>query len=336
MAHSHDHSQSHQSGACDHDHHDHDDYREQAHGSHGGHGHHGHNHGPVSHNKAFAIGVVLNLGFVVAEIFYGLAANSLSLLADAGHNFSDVVGLLLSWAAIWLTGKRASKLRTYGFGRTTIMASLINAVVLLISVGGIAWEAILRFRHPETVAGDTVMWVAAMGIAINAGTAVLFMAGSKGDLNIRGAFLHMASDAVVSLGVVVAAFVMGLTGWLWLDPVVSLGIVAVIAVGTWGLFQESLNLALDAVPASVDREGVERYLAAVPGVTAIHDLHIWPLSTTSIALTAHLVNPNAVVDDTLLRRICTHLQERFGIDHATLQIEKGDADCGLAEIHSVH
>jgi len=323
----------------DHHEHGHNHDHDHDHDSHKGHGHggcsHGHHHGPASYNRAFAIGVALNLGFVGVEAFYGFAVNSLALLADAGHNLSDVVGLLLAWAAIWLTGKRASKRRTYGFGRTTIMASLVNAVVLLIGIGGIAWEAILRLGHPEQVASETVMWVATVGIAINAGTAAMFMAGSKGDLNIRGAFLHMAADAAVSLGVVVAAFVMSRTGWLWLDPAVSLAIVVVIAIGTWGLFRESLNLALDAVPANIDREAVESFLVDVPGVIAIHDLHIWPLSTTSVALTAHLVNPNATVDDGLLQRISTALHERFGIDHATLQIERGDGDCRLSEIHSV-
>jgi len=306
---------------------------------HKGHGHggcsHGHHHGPVSHNRAFAVGVALNLGFVAVEAFYGLTVNSLALLADAGHNLSDVAGLLLAWAAIWLTGKRASKRRTYGFGRTTIMASLINAVILLIGVGGIAWEAVLRLGHPAPVAGETVMWVAAVGIAVNAGTAAMFVAGSKGDLNIRGAFLHMAADAAVSLGVVVAAFIMERTGWLWLDPAVSLAIGLVIAGGTWGLFQESLDLALDAVPANIDREAVETYLAEIPGVVAIHDLHIWPLSTTSVALTAHLVNPNATVNDDLMHGIADALHRRFGIDHATLQIERGDGDCRLSQVHGV-
>lgn len=327
MAHSHNHS-------SDHDH-DHPPGHVPDHGRHDD-CPHGHHHGPAGYNRAFAIGIALNLGFVGVEAFYGLAANSLSLLADAGHNFSDVVGLLLAWAAIWLTGRRASKQRTYGFGRTTIMASLVNAVILLMSIGGIAWEAILRLGHPEPVADQTVMWVAAIGIAINASTAILFMAGSKDDLNIRGAFLHMASDAAVSLGVVVAAFIMGQTGWLWLDPIVSLIIVAVIAMGTWGLFHESLDLALDAVPAAIDHEAVEHYLAEIPGVIAIHDLHIWPLSTTSVALTAHLVNPNAVVDDALLHRVSTVLHQKFGIDHATLQIEKGESECLLADVHSIH
>ena len=325
--------------------HSHDPSHDHAH--HGGHAplagagghahahHHRHHHHPTSHNRAFAIGVALNLGFVGAEVFFGFAVNSLALLADAGHNFSDVVGLLLAWTAVWLAGKRPSKRRTYGFGRTTIMASLVNAVVLLIGVGGIAWEAIRRLGHPEPVAGQTVMAVAAVGIVINAGTAAMFMAGSKGDLNIRGAFLHMTADAAICLGVAVAALIMQRTGWLWLDPAVSLAIVVVIAAGTWDLFQESLNLALDAVPANIDRQAVESFLSAMPGVTAIHDLHIWPLSTTSVALTAHLVNPDAMVDDALLHNISAALHDRFGIDHATLQIERGDGVCRLSQVHSV-
>ncbi len=321
--------------------HDHsDDHGRCGHAGHEDHSHdndHGHHHGPASYDRAFAIGVVLNLGFVGAEVFYGLAVNSLALLADAGHNFSDVVGLLLAWAAVWLSGKRPSKRRTYGFGRTTIMASLVNAVALLIGVGGIAWEAILRLGHPESVAGGTVMAVAAVGIAVSAGTAAMFMAGRKGDLNIRGAFLHMAADAAVSLGVGVVAFVMERTGWLWLDPAISLAIVVAVAAGTWGLLRESLDLALDAVPARIDREAVEGYLAAVPGVAAIHDLHIWPLSTTSVALTAHLVKPDAEVDDCLLHTVATSLHEKFGIDHATIQLERGDGEaaCRLARVHSV-
>ena len=318
--------------------HSHDHHADHGHHD-GGHGHggcaHGHHHGPAAYDRAFAVGVALNLGFVGAEAFYGLTANSLALLADSGHNLSDVAGLLMAWAAVWLTKKRASRRRTYGFGRTTIMASLVNAVVLLLGVGGVAWEAILRLAHPQPVAGGTVMWVAAVGIVVNGATAAMFMAGRKGDLNIRGAFLHMAADAAVSFGVVVAALVMGRTGWLWLDPAVSLVIVVVIAVGTWGLFQESLDLALDAVPAHVDREAVEGFLSGLPGVTAVHDLHIWPLSTTSVALTAHLVRPDAGGDDPLLHRIGAELHEKFGIDHATIQLETGGggADCRLANAH---
>ncbi len=325
MAHVHNHADGHDHG------HEHPD----RHAAHGGGGAHGHHHGPADYDRAFAIGVGLNFGFVCVEAFYGFAANSLALLADAAHNLADVAGLLLAWAAVWLSKKRASKRRTYGFGRTTIMASLVNAIVLLIGVGGVAWEAVQRLAHPESTAAGTVIWVAAIGIAINGATAAMFMAGRKGDLNIRGAFLHMAADAAISLGVVVAAFMMSQTGWLWLDPAVSLAIVAVIAVGTWGLLRESLDLSLDTVPAHIDREGVEEFLLETPGVIALHDLHIWPLSTTSVALTAHLVSPGAIVDDDFLHRLSARLHEKFGIDHATIQVERGDgaANCRLADMH---
>jgi cobalt-zinc-cadmium efflux system protein len=291
----------------------------------------------VNYNRAFAIGLSLNLGFVVLESIYGFAANSLALLADAGHNFSDVVGLVLAWTAAWLSKRRPSRYWTYGLGRTTIMASLINAVVLLIVVGGIAWEAVLRLKHAEPVPGGMVMVVAAIGIVINGVTAALFMSGSKDDLNIRGAFLHMAADAAVSLGVVIAALIMIRTGWLWLDPAMSLAIVAVIAVGTWGLFRESLDLALDAVPAGIDRETVAGFLESQAGVASLHDLHIWPLSTTSVALTAHLVNPDGTVDDDRLHHISEALHDKFGIDHATFQVERGNgaATCRLENVHSV-
>lgn len=331
MAGHHDHEHEHPHALC-HDHgHEHDSGH--AHGL----GHAGHHHGPASYDRAFAIGLILNLGFVAVEGGYGFTANSLALLADAGHNFSDVVGLVLAWTAAWLSKRRPSKNRTYGFGRTTIIASLINAVILLIAVGGIAWEAVLRLQTPQPVPGQTVMAVAAIGILVNGITAALFMSGRKDDLNIRGAFLHMAADAAVSLGVVVAALIMMRTGWLWLDPSISLVIVAVIAVGTWGLFRESLDLALDAVPAGIDRETVVGFLESQSGVASLHDLHIWPLSTTSVALTAHLVNPDGSMDDDRLNLISEALHDKFGIDHATFQVERGNgaASCRLEHVHSV-
>ncbi|MDA8229777.1 MAG: cation diffusion facilitator family transporter [Magnetospirillum sp.] len=307
--------------------HDHDHHNDHHH-HHG----HAHAHGPANYDLAFAVGVALNIGFVAAESFYGVAAHSLALLADAGHNVSDVLGLLLAWAASWATKRRPTARWTYGFGRGSILASLINAAVLLMVVGGIAWEAILRLTAPEAIAESTVAWVAALGIAVNGGTALMFLRGSREDINIRGAFLHMAGDAGVSLGVVVAALAMRQTGWLWLDPAASLVIVVVIALGTLGLLRESLGLALDAVPARIDHEGVERFLCALPGVAGIHDLHIWPLSTTSVALTAHLVNPAGDIGDDGLHRIAGELHERFGIDHTTLQVERGGGDtlCRLA------
>jgi cobalt-zinc-cadmium efflux system protein len=286
---------------------------------------HAHNHAPTDFGRAFAIGIALNLGFVVVEAIYGGIAHSLALIADAGHNLSDVLGLALAWGASILVRRLPTKRRTYGLRRTSILAALSNALFLLIAIGAIAWEAIRRLQHPESVASGVVMGVAAVGILINGITAWLFMSGRKGDLNIRGAFLHMAADAVVSLVVVLAALAMRYTGWLWLDPAVSLAIVVVIAVGTWSLLRDSVNLALDAVPQGIDPDEVEAYLAALPGVAAVHDLHIWGMSTTEAALTVHLVTPDASVDDALLARINKDMHGRFAIDHTTIQFELGDA-----------
>ena len=301
------------------------------------HDHAGHSHRPPSNNAAFAIGVVLNLGFVATEVFYGLAAHSLALISDAGHNLSDVFCLLLAWGATYLTRSAPTKRRTYGWRRSSILAALINAIVLLVVVGGITVEAIRRFAHPETVAGGTVMAVAAAGIVINTISAWLFMAGRKSDLNLKGAFLHMAGDAVVSVGVVIAAFAIRMTGWHWLDPAVSLAIGAVIVWGTWGLLRESINLSMDAVPEGIDPHAVEDYLAGLVGVTAVHDLHIWAMSTTEVALTVHLVMEEAPRNDLLLHDVCDELRERFGIGHATTQIECGNCDrpCQQAPVHVV-
>ena len=296
---------------------------------HSGHGH-VHSPGPPSNNAAFAIGVILNLGFVVAEVVYGLAAHSLALISDAGHNLSDVFGLLLAWGAMHLTKSLPTKHRTYGWRRSSILAALINAVILLIVVGGIAVEAVRRFAHPETVAGGTVMAVAAAGIVINTISAWLFMAGRKHDLNLRGAFMHMAGDAVVSVGVVIAALTIRITGWHWLDPAVSLAIGVVITLGTWGLLRESINLSMDAVPEGIDPQAVEAYFCALPGVTAVHDLHIWAMSTTEVALTVHLVIGQWPQDDRFLHDVCHELEERFGIGHATTQLECG---IGASECH---
>src|SRR3954471_22138681 len=235
------------------------------------HDHSEHSHEPSEHNTAFAIGVVLNLGFVVVEVCYGLAAHSLALISDAGHNLSDVFCLLLAWGAMQLTKAATTTRRTYGWRRSSIFAALINAVLLLVVVGGITVEAIRRFARPEAVAGGTVMAVAAIGIVINGATALLFMAGRKHDLNVKGAYLHMVADAAVSLGVVMAAFAIRLTGWQWIDPTVRLVIGAVIVWGTWGLLRESLNLSMDAVPAGIDPDAVEEYLSDLQGVTAVHD-----------------------------------------------------------------
>ena len=301
------------------------------------HAHHGHAHGPANYNKAFAIGIVLNTAFVIVEAFYGVMGNSLALLADAGHNLSDVLSLMMAWAAAALAKRRPTERRTYGLRRTSILASLANAILLLVAVGGIVWEAVQRLGKPEPVVETTVIVVALIGIGINAATAMMFMSGRKNDINIQGAFMHMAADAAVSLGVVLAAVAMMYTGWLWLDPATSLVIAIVITVGTWSLLRESVNLALDAVPQGVDRHKVERYLAAQPGVTEVHDLHIWAMSTTEVALTAHLVRPDAAVDDSFLARICHDLRERFGVQHATVQIESGDPryPCHLAPADTV-
>ena len=299
------------------------------------HDHSGHSHGPPNNNAAFAIGVTLNLGFVIVEFGYGLAAHSLALISDAGHNLSDVFCLLLAWGATRLTKAAPTSRRTYGWRRSSILAALVNAVILLVVVGGIVVEAIRRFAHPEEVAGGTVMLVAGIGIVINTATALLFMAGRKHDLNVKGAFLHMIGDAAVSAGVVAAAFAIKLTEWQWLDPAVSLAIGAVIVWGTWGLLRESINLSMDAVPEGIDPHAVENYLANLTGVTAVHDLHIWAMSTTEVALTVHLVMEEAPRSDSFLHEVSDTLNDRFGIGHATTQIECGhcERDCRQAPVH---
>jgi cobalt-zinc-cadmium efflux system protein len=301
------------------------------------HDHSGHEHAQGTNNAAFAIGVILNLGFVLVEVLYGLGAHSLALISDAGHNLSDVLCLLLAWGATHLTKSAPTKRRTYGWRRSSILAALINAVILLVVVGGITVEAIRRFARPEDVAGGTVMAVAAFGIVINTATALLFMSGRKHDLNLKGAFVHMAGDAAVSFGVVIAALAIRLTGWQWLDPAVSLGIGAVIVWGTWGLLRESINLSMDAVPAGIDPHAVEDYLANLAGVTAVHDLHIWAMSTTEVALTVHLVMEEQPENDLFLHEVSDVLHERFGIGHATTQIECGNSerDCRQAPVHVV-
>ena len=301
------------------------------HGHDHAHGHHHHSHAPADFNRAFAIGVVLNTGFVAIEAAYGFLSNSLALLADAGHNLGDVLGLLLAWGAAALVKRRPTARRTYGMKRSSILASLGNAVLLL-AVGMILWEAVQRLGNPEPVAEMTVIWVATIGIVINTVTALMFRSGAKGDINVRGAFLHMAADAAVSLGVVIAAVAVMQTGWLWLDPAVSIVIALVITYSTWSLLSASLNLALDAVPENIDPKKIEAYFAALPGVTEVHDLHIWAMSTTEVALTAHLVRPGAGLDDELLGRVCQDMQEKFSIGHVTVQIESGDPEhaCRLA------
>ncbi len=296
----------------------------------------GHLHTPSSYDRAFALGVLLNLGFVIVEAAAGWFADSLALLADAGHNMGDVLSLLIAWGGSYLAGREATARRTYGLRRSTILAALTNAIILLLAVGAISWEAVMRFSQPHEANGWVVISVAAVGFVINSLTALMFMRGRSADLNIRGAFLHMAADAAVSIGVVVAGVLILLTQWLWLDPLVSLMIVLVIAVSSWHLLRESLDLALDAVPASIDPDAIESYLAGLAEVSSVHHIHIWAMSTTEVALTAHLVKTDNSLDDAFLRRIHAELRDRFGIDHATLQLEAGvlDVECVVAKPES--
>ena len=318
----------------DHDHnhdHDHDHHGHAAHGhdaAHGkGHGHHHHGPPPGGYSTRFAAGIALNLGFVIIEATYGYIAGSLALIADAGHNFSDVLSLGLAWGAATLASSKPSPRRTYGYRRTTILASLLSAGMLLLAMGGIAWEAIGRFAEPAPLNGMTMIVVAGIGVIINTATALMFASGRHGDLNIRAAFLHMAADALLSLGVVIGGIAILMYGWQWLDPVISLIIVAAIVWGTWDLLRESLDLATDAVPRSIDPAAVSAWLGALPGVTRIHDLHIWAMSTTENALTVHLVMPDGG-DDHFLHELTEGLEDRFGIGHSTVQVEREDAGDG--------
>jgi cobalt-zinc-cadmium efflux system protein len=306
---------------------------------HPGHSHdhsHEHGHGPADFGRAFAIGVALNITLVALQLVYGILANSVALLADAAHNFSDVLGLLLAWGATILARRLPSRRFTYGLRGSSILAALANGAFLLLATGGIAWEAVQRFAHPEPVRGWTVVAVAALGIAVNTATALLFMSGRKGDLNIRGAFLHMAADAVISLGVVLAGIGIVYTGWLWLDPVTSLVISIAIVAGTWSLLRDSVRLALHAVPEGIEIERVRDYLAGLSGVSEVHDLHIWAMSTTDTALTAHLVMPQGHPGDAFVAGISGQLQHQFDIGHATIQIEiDASHPCALAPEHVV-
>jgi cobalt-zinc-cadmium efflux system protein len=279
-------------------------------------------------NRAFRLGIILNVAFIVIEVIFGLLSDSLALLADAGHNVTDVLGLLLAWGANFLAGKRPTTRRTYGYRRGTILASLFSSIMLLTAMGGITWEAVERFGSPTQANGLTMMAVAGIGVVINGFTAWLFVAGSAHDLNIRAAFLHMAADAAVSLGVVIGGAGILFFGWLWLDPIMTLIIVIVIIVSTWGVLRDSVDLAVDAVPRNIDPAAVREYLAGLPGVTEIHDLHIWGMSTTESALTAHLVMPSGKSSDEFLREITDHLQTHFCIAHATIQVERGDSQHG--------
>jgi cobalt-zinc-cadmium efflux system protein len=301
------------------------------------HGHHGrHVHAPKAFGPMFAVATALNVGLVAVQVFYGIAAHSVALLADAGHNFGDALGLVIAWGAHVVAKLNPTTRYTYGFRSASILAASLNGVILLVATGGIAWEAIQRFFEPGEVAGLTVMGVAAIGIVVNGLSAWLLMAGQKEDLNIRGAFLHMVADAAVSLGVVVAGGAIILTGWNWLDPTVSLVISAVIVWGTWGLLREAVSHSLDAVPSEIDPKDVARYLSGLPGVDAIHDLHVWAMSTTETALTCHLVMPKGHPGDEFLEKLYHQLHDKFGIEHPTLQIELGNAGvCKLAPDHVV-
>jgi cobalt-zinc-cadmium efflux system protein len=295
-----------------------------------------HSHAPASFGAAFAIATALNVALVIVQVIYGLAANSLALLADAGHNLGDCLGLVLAWGAYVLARRRPTVRFTYGFGSASILSALVNAVTLLVATGGIAWEAIRRLDNPGEVAGGTVIVVAAAGIVVNGVSAWLLMAGHKDDLNIRGAFLHLAADAAVSAAVVVAGVVILLTGWTLVDSIASLVVSAAILWSSWSLLRESFRLSLGAVPSGIDPEAVRAFLSTLPGVASTHDLHVWAMSTTGTALTCHLVMPGGHPGDAFLANACHELEHRFAISHATFQIEIGDADiCRLEPAHVV-
>ncbi len=292
---------------------------------------HNHSHTPsiqISHSKAFAIGIALNVAFVIVEVVYGLIANSSALLADAGHNASDVLGLVFAWTAAWMATIKPKGKYTYGLRKSTILASILNALLLFGAVGIITWNAIEKLKDPEPVFGTQIMIVAGIGVVINTITALLFIKGQKNDLNIKGAFLHMAADAAVSAGVVIAGLLINLTGKLWIDPLTSFVIIIVIILGTWRLLTDSIDLALDAVPKNIDLQKVRTFLLNKKGVNDIHDLHIWALSTSQVALTAHLYIPkDNGNNDSFINNLQKELEREFGINHVTIQIEKEEWDC---------
>ena len=295
------------------------------------HSHTHYHHETNDYNRSFSIGIALNVIFVIIELTYGLLADSLALIADAGHNLSDVMSLLLAWGAYYLAKKQPTEKRTYGLRKVTIMASLLSAVLLFVALGGIAWESIERISSPQPVDGTIIIVVAAIGVLINTLTALLFVKGQKHDLNIRAAYLHMASDAAISLGVVIAGVAILFTGWLWLDPLISLLIAVVILISTWSLLKDSIDLSIDAVPQGIDLNEVKAYLLGLSNVTDLHDLHIWALSTTENALTVHLVTTESLIYNHFIQEIQEHLHHHFNIAHVTIQIEiaSGDYTCML-------
>ena len=284
---------------------------------------HQHIQNPEETNQVFGIGIILNIGYVIVEAIFGFLTGSLALLADAGHNASDVLGLIIAWAANLLSQRPSNRTHTYGWRSFSILAALVNALILLVAVGGIVKEAVSRLANPQpSAANATVIWVALVGTGINLVSAFLFRSGQAQDMNVRGAYIHMAADAGVSAGVAVAAMISGITGWNWLDPVVSLAIAAIIFWGTWGLLRDSFHLLINGVPRNIDIEQVNAYLAGLPGVENVHDLHIWGLSTREVALTAHIVKPKPEGDDRIITKATSELRDRFNIDHVTLQLER--------------
>jgi cobalt-zinc-cadmium efflux system protein len=317
-----------------HDHHGHNHNHDHGH-SHGhghGHGHGHHHHVPKNFDSAFALGAFLNLAFVGAELSYGYMAKSLALISDAVHNFADVIGLLLAWGAAWLARRGPTDERTFGYRRASILAALVNSCLLFLAIGGIIIEALQRFARPEAIETKMVIGVAAAGIVINMATAMLFWKGQKHDINLRGAFMHMVADAAISLGVVVSGAIIWLKGWQWMDPAISLVIAVIVLAGCWGLAKEALHLSLDGVPKHINRKNVLFYLHELPGVTGVHDLHIWAMSTTEVALTCHLLRPGHPVDDVFLQKVALELQELHQIHHVTIQVEQGNTrdQCRLA------
>ncbi len=297
---------------------------------------HSHNHGhapPKDFGKAFAIGISLNVVYILVEAGYGLIINSLALIADAGHNLSDVLGLLLAWGASYLVRKARTEKYTYGFKKSSVLAAFLNALILLVAIGAIIWEAFGRLTNPQPIPGGTVMLVAGIGVVINTATALLFFSGRKEDLNIKGAFLHMAADAAISFGVVLVGLVLMVTDLYWLDPLVSIVIALIIFWGTWGLLKDSVNMALDAVPDNIDKQGIEDYLKSLDEVLSFHDLHIWAMSTTETALTVHIVTGSDIDQDRFIRQVCDVLSDRFSIQHTTIQIEHaGEEECRQNQI----